>query len=201
METERMLLRRFTEADTGPLAALYGDPRVMRFITPRPPSLAQVESEILPEYLREYRELADGLGSFAAIEKETGQLAGRFSLKPASSCGLTGGTELGYRLYPACWGRGLATEGARALIALAFEHLHLDRVVATTMAGNTGSWRVLEKCGLRRVRTFYYPDAGLMPGAEHGDFVYELTRSDWTRQVRHAEEPAGPGGPGTAGSP
>ena len=136
LETERILLRRFTEADAGPLAALYGDPRVMRFIAPQPPSLAEVESKVLPEYLREYRELADGLGSFAAIEKETGQLAGRFSLKPANSYGLTGGTELGYRLYPAFWGRGLATEGSRALIASGFERLRLDRVVVTTMADN-----------------------------------------------------------------
>ena len=184
VETERMLLRRFTEADAGPLAALYGDPRVMRFITPQPPSLAEVESTILPEYLREYRELADGLGSFAAIEKKTGQMTGRFSLKPAHSYGLAGGTELGFRLYPAFWERGLATEGARALIRSGFERLHLDRVVATTMADNTGSWRVLEKCGLRRVRTFYYEDADLMPGAEHADYAYELTRSDWTRQAK-----------------
>lgn len=106
-----MLLRRFTEADAGALAALYGDPRVMRFITTQPPTLAEVASQILPEYLREYRELADSLGSFAAIERETGQMAGRFALKPATSYGLSGGTELGYRLSPAFWGRGLATEG------------------------------------------------------------------------------------------
>jgi RimJ/RimL family protein N-acetyltransferase len=157
LETERMLLRRFTQADAAPLAALYGDPRVMRFITLQPPSLAKVESEILAEYLREYRELADGLGSFAAIEKETGQMAGRFSLKPANSYGLTGGTELGYRLYPAFWGRGLATEGSRVLIASAFERLHLDRVVATAMAGNIGSWRVLEKCGMRQGQDVLLP--------------------------------------------
>jgi RimJ/RimL family protein N-acetyltransferase len=185
LETERMLLRRFTKADAGLLAALYGDPRVMRFITSRPPSLAEVESKILPAYLREYRELADGLGSFAAIEKATGQRAGSFSLKPANSYGLAGGTELGFRLYPAFWERGLAAEGARALIGSAFGRLHLDLVVATTMADNTGSWRVLEKCGMHRVKTFYYPDADLMPGAEHGDFVYELTRSEWSRQDKH----------------
>jgi RimJ/RimL family protein N-acetyltransferase len=179
-----MLLRRFTQADAAPLAMLYGDPRVIRFITPEPPSLAEVQATILPEYLQEYRELADGLGSFAAVEKETGQMAGRFSLKPANSYGLTGGTELGYRLYPDFWGRGLATEGARALIGLAFEQLRIDRVVATTMADNAASWRVMEKCGLRRVRTFYYPDAHLMPGGEHGDFLYELVRSDWTKQVK-----------------
>jgi RimJ/RimL family protein N-acetyltransferase len=185
VETDRMLLRRFTEADAGPLAALYGDPRVMRFITQEPPSPAEVQAKILPEYLREYRELADGLGSFAAIEKTTRHMAGTFSLKPANSYGLTGGTELGYRLHPAFWGRGLATEGARALIGLAFEQLHLDRVVATMMADNTSSWRVMEKCGLRRVSTFYYPDAHLMPGAERGDFVYELTRTDWAMQVKN----------------
>jgi RimJ/RimL family protein N-acetyltransferase len=185
METERMLLRRFTAADAGLLAALYGDPRVMRFIALELPSLEEVESKILPSYLREYRELADGLGSFAAIEKATGQMAGGFSLKPANSYGLAGGTELGYRLYPAFWGRGLATEGARALIGSAFGHLHLDRVVATMMADNADSWRVLEKCGMRRVRTFYYPHADLMPGAEHGDFVYELARSDRSGQEAH----------------
>ena len=179
-----MLLRRFTEADAGALAALYGDPRVMRFITTEPPSPAEVTARILPGYLREYRELTDGLGAFAAIEKGTGQLAGRFSMRPASSYGLTGGAELGYRLYPEFWGRGLATEGARALIGLAFGRLRLDRVVATMMACNTGSWRVMEKCGLRRISTFWYPDAHLVPGGEHGDFVYELTRSDWTAQVK-----------------
>ena len=184
VETDRMLMRRFTGEDAPALAALYGDPRVMRFITPEPPSPAEVKAKILPEYLQEYQDLAEGLGSFAAIEKETGQMAGRFSLKPANSYGLTDGTELGYRLYPACWGRGLATEGARALIELAFEQLHLDRVLATMMADNTGSWRVMEKCGLRRISTFHYPDAHLMPGGEHGDFVYELTRSDWTAQVK-----------------
>jgi len=142
-----MLLRRFTEADAGALAALYGDPRVMRFITTEPPSPAEVTARILPGYLREYRELTDSLGAFAAIEKGTGQLAGRFSMRPASSYGLTGGAELGYRLYPEFWGRGLATEGARALIGLAFGRLRPDRVVATMMACNTGSWRVMEKCG------------------------------------------------------
>jgi len=184
LETDRMLMRRFTGEDAPARAALYGDPRVMRFITPEPPSPAEVKATILPEYLQEYQDLPPGLGSFAAIQKETGQMAGRFSLKPANSYGLTGGTELGYRLYPACWGRGLATEGAQALIELAFEQLHLDRVLATMMADNTGSWRVMEKCGLRRISTFHHPDAHLMPGGEHGDFVYELTRSDWTAQVK-----------------
>ena len=63
-----MLLRRFTEADAGPLAVLYGDPRVMRFITPQPPALADVKTTILPEYLREYRELAEGIPTMSGGE-------------------------------------------------------------------------------------------------------------------------------------
>ena len=52
-------------------------------------------------------------------------------------------------------------------------------------ASNVASWRVMEKCGLRRISTFWYPDAHLMPGGEHGDYVYELTRRDWTARVRN----------------
>ncbi len=66
VETERMVIRRFAAADAGMLAALYGDPRVMRFITLQPPPLAQVEEEILPGYLREYRELRAAPGSGGA---------------------------------------------------------------------------------------------------------------------------------------
>lgn len=67
---------------------------------------------------------------------------------------------------------------------------------------NIGSWRVLENCGMRRARTFYYPDADLMPGAEHGDFVYELTRGDWCGQGKdepseHGESRVGRDAPGS----
>jgi len=175
-----MLLRRFTQADAGPLAALYGDPRVMRFITVRPPSLAEVESEILPAYLREYRELADGLGSFAAIARETGRMAGRFSLKPANSYGLAGGTELGYRLYPPFWGRGLATEGARALIGSAFEHLPCDRVVATTMADSAHA----------RAASMMTSGSTLLPLSTGTSSVVTLANRDASRCVNSGERAA-----------
>ena len=80
------------------------------------------------------------------------------------------------------------------MIRRGFEDLSLDRIVATTMTDNTSSWRVLEKCGLLRTRTFYYPDAELMPGAEHGDVVYEITRSEWV-SCSAGRRP----GPGTRG--
>jgi RimJ/RimL family protein N-acetyltransferase len=87
LETDRMLLRRFTEADGALLAALYGDPRVMRFITLEPPSLAEVQARILPGYLREYRELAHGLVPSRPSRKTRGRWPGGFpsSLQAATA--------------------------------------------------------------------------------------------------------------------
>jgi RimJ/RimL family protein N-acetyltransferase len=182
LQTPRLVLRRFTRADAGVLAGLVGDPRVMRFITDAAPSAADVETQILPAILDEYA-LGAGLGRLAGIHQATGEFVGQYSLRQANSPGLTEGLELGYRLVPGFWGQGLATEGAGALVQAAFGSLHCDRVVATTMAVNEGSWRVLEKCGLRRIRTFYYAGPDPLPGAEQGDHVYELTRTDWAHFV------------------
>jgi RimJ/RimL family protein N-acetyltransferase len=173
-----MRLRRFVASDVDSLATLHAEPEVMRYIgDPLPREV--VAARTLPEILRGYDELPAGLGQFVAEEKATGAFLGWFSLRPADSYGLDGGTELGYRLLPAAWGQGYATEGARALVESGFAELDLERIVATTMAVNAGSRRVLEKAGLRLVRTFFadWPDP--LRGAEHGDVVYELTREQW----------------------
>jgi RimJ/RimL family protein N-acetyltransferase len=173
-----VILRKFTAADVGALAELHGDAAVMRYIDDgRPVPRSVVEQEILPALLREYGELPDGFGQFAA---DAPGFVGWFSLKPAHGPGLDpADIELGYRLRPAVWGRGLATEGARLLVRRAFTELGLSRVVATTMAVNAGSRRVLEKAGLRHVETFFHDWPNPIPGAEHGDVVYAVTREEW----------------------
>ncbi|MBB0228044.1 GNAT family N-acetyltransferase [Streptomyces calidiresistens] len=191
-----MLLRRIVPADLDALADLHGDPRVMRRIDDgRPVSRETVERETLPALLREYREGPTGsLGCLAAEntgntgnteDAGKGKFLGWFSLRPAHSTGLRpgDGLELGYRLRPAVWGRGYATEGARALVATAFTDLGAERVVATTMTVNTASRRVLEKAGLALVRTFFeeWPDP--VEGAEHGDVEYALTREEWSARL------------------
>lgn len=172
-----MILRRFTSADVDALAALHGDPAVMRYVEDgRPVPRAVVEQETLAAILAEYSSLPAGFGRFAAMAPD---FAGWFALAPATSVGLDpADVELGYRLRPEYWGRGLATEGARLLVRRACTELGVDRVVATTMTVNTASRRVLEKAGFRHVRTFYadWPDP--IPGAEHGDVVYEVTKRE-----------------------
>ena len=86
--------------------------------------------------------------------------------------------ELGYRLRTNAWGKGYATEGSRALIRHGFTQLGLTRVVANTMTVNTASRRVMEKCGLTYLRTYYMPWPETIEGTELGDVEYALTR-DW----------------------
>lgn len=87
--------------------------------------------------------------------------------------------SLGYRVRRSSWGRGYATEAAGALVSRAFRELDAREVCATTMAVSAGSRRVLEKLGVRHAQTVYlgWPDA--LPGNEHGDVVYRLSRTDW----------------------
>ncbi len=183
LETARLRLRRFTAADADDLAALHGDPAVMRYIDSRPVPREVVKTQTLPGILREYQELQAGFGHWAAIEKSAEAFLGWFSLCPANSRGLAGGTEIGYRLRPEAWGRGYATEGARALVRKGFAELGVDRVVATTMTVNAASRRVLEKAGLSLLRVFFLDWPEYLDGAEHGEVEYALTRADWERQV------------------
>ncbi|QZY29566.1 GNAT family N-acetyltransferase [Nocardioides coralli] len=85
--------------------------------------------------------------------------------------------ELGYRLRRTAWGHGYATEGSRVLLDHAFETLGLQRVWAQTMAVNTRSRGVMERLGMRHVRTYQGEWEDPLPGAWRGEVVYEITPS------------------------
>jgi RimJ/RimL family protein N-acetyltransferase len=181
LETERLLLRRFIESDVNVLFDLDGDPEVMRFITGGKPTPRDViRNEILPRFLRAY-ERFEGFGVWAAIEKSTGEFVGWFEFYPWKDVGPEE-VELGYRLRRSAWGKGYATEGSRALIRKGFTELGVQRVVAETMVVNTASRRVMEKAGLRYVRTFHEEWPWRIEGEEHGDVEYALTKADWERR-------------------
>jgi len=179
LETRRLVLRRFTEADVDNLVALDSDPGVMRFLTGVPTPREVIETKTLPEFLATGR---DGLGAWAAMERSTDAFLGWFQLRrpewPLESDGRDD-AELGYRLRTSSWGKGYGTEGSLALIGRAFTELGVDRVVATTMAVNIASRRVLEKAGLRLVRTFHVSFPDPLPGTEHGEVEYAVTRAAW----------------------
>ena len=183
LETDRLLLRRFTEDDVENLVELDGDPDVMRFINGgRPTSRQEIESDFLPAFLDYYERFA-GYGFWAAIEKSTGQFVGWFHFRPAKDAP-PGEVELGYRLRKAAWGKGYASRGiACADRARASPTSASQRVVASTMVVNVASRRVMEKAGLRFVRIFHQDWPDKIEGDEEGDVEYALLRSEWERRA------------------
>jgi RimJ/RimL family protein N-acetyltransferase len=176
LETPRLTLRRFTEADEDHLVELDGDPEVMRYLTGGEPTPREtIRAEVLPAFLRLY-DGRDGLGFWAAAEKSTGDFLGWFHFRPRKG---DGEIELGYRLRRSAWGRGYATEGSLALIDKGFTELGLRRVVAETMAVNLGSRRVMEKCGMTLVRIRHQEWPHPIEGVEHGEAEYAITRDAW----------------------
>ena len=184
LTTERMELRRFTSDDVDLLVELDSDPDVMHFITGgRPTPREEVVTDVLPHFLG-WHDRSDRYGFWAAVRRDTGEFLGWFHLRPAREAP-EDEPELGYRLRRDAWGRGYAAEGARALVDSAFRDHDVRRVVAETMAVHAASRRVMEKAGLRLVRAFVQPWPDPIPGDEHGDVEYALTREEWlARQGR-----------------
>lgn len=188
LETERLILRRFTDADVDNLVQLDSDPEVIRFLTSQLPIRHEVETRTIPWMIAYYDE-HPGYGTWAAIEKASGDFIGWFHLRPAHENGREDEPELGYRLRRASWGQGYATEGSRALIDKAFSTLGATRVFALAMAVHIGSRRVMEKAGLRYIRTFPTDWPERLPGDEHGDVEYAITREEWDAQRHGAGAP------------
>jgi RimJ/RimL family protein N-acetyltransferase len=170
---------------------LDGDPEVMRYLTGGPPTPREVlEHDHLPWYV-DYYERHEGYGFWAAIEKASGEFIGWFHFRPHEGAP-PDEPELGYRLKRSAWGKGYGTEGSRALIRKGFSELGVARVVAYTYGDNVASRRVMEKAGMRLVRTFRLTpeqlkeelgvtDPELFPG---DDVEYAITRAEWEAQGR-----------------
>jgi RimJ/RimL family protein N-acetyltransferase len=181
LETERLVLRRFTEDDVDNLFALDSDPDVMRFITGcKPTPRETIQTETLPRFLGHYERFA-GLGFWAAVEKSSGDFLGWFHFLPRHDA-RPDEVELGYRLRRSAWGQGYGTEGARALIRKGLTEAGVQRLVAETMAVHRASRRVMEKAGLTLVRTFHQAWPYRIDGDEAGDVEYALTKADWEEQ-------------------
>jgi ribosomal-protein-alanine N-acetyltransferase len=150
VETERLRFRPFRASDLDDLAALYGDPEVMRFLGDGQPRDREQTRERLDRMVGHWR--AHGFGVWALFARGGG-FVGR--------CGVAyrhhpSEAELVYALARAAWGQGLATEAARAALTYALAVVGLPRVVAFARAENVASRRVLEKAGMTLVGPHAY---------------------------------------------
>ena len=180
LETDRLVLRRFTRTDVENLAGLDADPDVMRFVNGGvPTSRDEIENEVLPAFLGYYQRYRE-YGFWAAIEKSSGEFLGWFHFRPRPGTALDQ-AELGYRLRKSAWGKGYATEGSRALIRKGFTEFGVQRVTAEAMAANVASRRVMEKAGLTLVRVFRQALPHMIDGDELECVEYALHKTDWER--------------------
>jgi [ribosomal protein S5]-alanine N-acetyltransferase len=138
-----LILRPLTHADLGPLHELYADPAAMRYAGGPTGSLDESE-ERLQRFL-DHQE-RHGFSFWAVTDRETAAVLGDAGLIHLAFRGPE--VEVGYRLKSPYWGKGYATEAARAAVAYGFGQLGLDRIVAVTHPENVASQRVLEKAGL-----------------------------------------------------
>jgi RimJ/RimL family protein N-acetyltransferase len=145
LRTERLLLRRWRPQDREPFAQLNADPRVVEFL---PGPLTQQESNERAARIEAHFQ-EHGFGVWAVDVPGIVPFAGFVGLSvPRFHAHFTPCVEIGWRLSAEYWGRGYATEGAKAALAFGFDELQLDEIVSYTVPDNVRSRRVMERIGM-----------------------------------------------------
>lgn len=148
LKTPRIYLRRFADMDAQGFYRMNADAVVLQFTGDQP----FPDQEAALAFIRSYDHYQKhGYGRWSMVLQETNQFIGFCGLKYHEQGDYT---DLGFRLDRAYWGRGLATEAAHACIEYAFTKLKLPLLVGRVQQRNLASVRVLEKLGMRRIKSF-----------------------------------------------
>ena len=200
LRTARLLMVPLEDRHFELEVRLDSDPEVLRYITGRARSREEVAAAHSQRMALSGR--VDGLGYWMAFASDGGargatppehenedDFVGLMMLPPAHGPDRPDDptvAELGYRLVRRSWRQGLASEASRALLRHAFDTVGQDRVIAQTMAVNTGSRGVMTAVGMRYVRTYFPSWEDPLPGADSGEVEYEMTGEMWEayRDVR-----------------
>jgi len=146
IQTARLVIRTFEARDADPWIALVNDPEVVRFVPPGPAATMETfQAAIAARHAME-REI--GHAMWAVDEKQTGMFIGQCGLRPVDE-GAGPEIDLAYHYSPSSWHKGYGTEAVIAVLAHGFGPVGLDGVMAVVVPENIGSWRVLEKSGMR----------------------------------------------------
>jgi RimJ/RimL family protein N-acetyltransferase len=177
LDTPRLRLRAWTDADLAPFADLNGDPEVMEHF---PGLLDHQASDDLAARIRQRMD-EQGWGLWATERKDTGEFIGFVGLAiPTWEGTVTPCVEIGWRLARAHWGHGFASEAARAALRHGFEVVGLAEILSFTVPANRRSWAVMERIGLDRDpdRDFDHP---LFPKGHRlrPHIVYAAERGAW----------------------
>ena len=144
LETPRLIIRSYQERDAGPWVAMLTDPEVRRYLPPfTPPTTETFHSGM---QRRRDLEFERGYAMWAVEVKDTGVFIGQCGL---NFIGDRAEVEIAYHYGRESWNKGYGTEAAAAVLAHALGPVGLDRVIGLVVPENVGSWRVLEKIGMR----------------------------------------------------
>ena len=153
-ETERLILREILPSDYEGMYELDSDKEVHKFLGNKPLNNIEQSKQII-EFIRE-QYVTSGIGRWAVIEKSTNNFLGWTGLKLMKELvnNQKDYYDIGYRLIKKYWGKGFATESARASIEYGFEILKLKEIFGTVDKKNIASRNVLGKIGLKYIETF-----------------------------------------------
>lgn len=172
IETQRLILRRFRDADLAPFLAYLNDPLVARY-----QSWESYTEQQAREVIEKQKELEPGLPrqwfTFALELKETGALVGHVALKMTEDRQ----AEIGFTLARSFHGKGLAFEGVVCVLDYVFKKLELHRVIAIADCENESSVALLERLGMRReghfVQNIWFK------GGWGSEYLYAILREEW----------------------
>ncbi len=148
LETEGLFFRKLTPDDLPWLIEMRTPEPVNRYLGGTRMQNAEALTARLPFYLECYEKF--GFGMCIMALKKTGELIGTSGLQPLED---TGEIEVGYNLSEAFWRQGFGYECAVGWLKYGFETCGLERIVAVAHPDNTGSWRIMEKCGMKYEKT------------------------------------------------
>lgn len=153
-QTDRLGFRQWQDTDTEPFAHMNADPEVMEFF---PATLSQGEAAAFITRVRTFID-GNGFGLWAVDEKATGNFIGFIGLTtPRFESFFTPCIEIGWRLAKPYWGKGYATEGAKASLDYGFSALGFEKIYSFTAITNKHSERIMQKIGMTRVGEFDHP--------------------------------------------
>jgi RimJ/RimL family protein N-acetyltransferase len=178
LQTERITLVPLADEHFRWELELDSDPEVMRYLSGRASTRDEVEAAHARRMAAAQR--VDGLGFWIGVVD--GDFVGWWILQPAHGPDQPDDpavADLGFRLLPRHWRKGLASEGAQSLIRYGFDEIGLDRIIAQTMTVNARSRAVVERIGLTYVRTFPTPSTASIEGVDAGEVEYEITHEQW----------------------
>lgn len=176
LHTPRLVLRPWRDADDDAFAAMFADPRVMEFL----PAASRADIDAFIQRIKAHF-AEHGFGWWAVEVPGVAPFIGYVGLTvPRFEAPFMPAIEIGWRLASAHWGKGYATEGAKAALEFGFSQLGFDEIVSFTVPANTRSRRVMERLGMTHDPAEDFDHPRLPEGhALRRHVLYRLGRARW----------------------